>query len=59
MIDKKQEQRFDTSKSPAKNITEFKFTKEDFKDFLGKNKSEAFRISSGGKGVGQAKGGLL
>lgn len=58
-IDKKQEQRFDTSKSPAKNITEFKFTKEDFKDFLGKNKSEAFRISSGGKGVGQAKGGLL
>ncbi len=56
-IDKKQEQRFDTSKSPAKNITEFKFTKEDFKDFLGKNKSEAFRISSGGKGVGQAKGG--
>lgn len=52
-IDKKQEPRFDTSKSPAKNITEFKFTKRDFDNFLGKNKSETFRISSGGKGVGQ------
>ncbi|WP_341755709.1 patatin-like phospholipase family protein [Candidatus Tisiphia endosymbiont of Ptychoptera albimana] len=52
-IDQKQEPRFNTSKSPAQNITEFKFKKRDFDNLLGKNKSEAFRISSGGKGVGQ------
>ncbi|MCC8416518.1 MAG: patatin-like phospholipase family protein [Rickettsia endosymbiont of Gnoriste bilineata] len=56
-IDKKQDKRLDTEKSPAKNIAEFKFTKEDFSGFLSKNKSEAFRISSQGKGVGAAKGG--
>ncbi|WP_341756705.1 MULTISPECIES: patatin-like phospholipase family protein [unclassified Candidatus Tisiphia] len=56
-IDKKQDKRLDTGKSPAKNIAEFKFTKEDFNGFLSKNKSEAFRISSQGKGVGAAKGG--
>ncbi|WP_375334007.1 patatin-like phospholipase family protein [Candidatus Tisiphia endosymbiont of Xenochironomus xenolabis] len=56
-IDKKQDKRLNTEKSPAKNIAEFKFTKEDFSGFLSKNKSEAFRISSQGKGVGRAKGG--
>ncbi len=56
-IDKKQDKRLDTEKSTAKNIAEFKFTKEDFSGFLSKNKSEAFRISSQGKGVGAAKGG--
>lgn len=56
-IDKKQDKRLNTEKSPAKNIAEFKFTKEDFSGFLSKNKSEAFRISSQGKGVGRTKGG--
>ncbi len=56
-IDKKQDKRLDTGKSPAKNIAEFKFTKEDFSAFLSKNKSEAFRISNQGKGAGAAKGG--
>ncbi|WP_425363374.1 patatin-like phospholipase family protein [Candidatus Tisiphia endosymbiont of Hybos culiciformis] len=56
-IDKKQDKRLDTEKSPAKNIAEFKFTKEDFSAFLSKNKSEAFRISNQGKGAGAAKGG--
>ncbi|MCC8399487.1 MAG: patatin-like phospholipase family protein [Rickettsia endosymbiont of Platyusa sonomae] len=56
-IDKKQDKRLDAEKSLAKNIAEFKFKKEDFSGFLSKNKSEAFRISSQGKGVGAAKGG--
>ncbi|MCC8371441.1 MAG: patatin-like phospholipase family protein [Rickettsia endosymbiont of Pseudomimeciton antennatum] len=56
-IDKKQDKRLNTEKSPAKNIAEFKFTKEDFSNFLSKNKSEAFRISNQGKGAGPAKGG--
>lgn len=56
-IDKKQDKRLDTGKSPAKNIAEFKFTKEDFNGFLSKNKSEAFRISSEGKGVVRTRGG--
>ncbi|MCC8483503.1 MAG: patatin-like phospholipase family protein [Rickettsia endosymbiont of Labidopullus appendiculatus] len=56
-IDEKQDKRLNTEKDSVKNIKEFKFTKEDFSGFLSKNKSEAFRISNQGKGVGAAKGG--
>ncbi len=49
-INKSQDQRL-TGQNPKQNLANFKFTKQDFNNFLEQNKTQGFKINIQGKGL--------